>query len=142
MGIERNIPRDNRFYIFKEMKFSSMIAQVSILARGEVISRERRNTREIGPEVVGRYSQLTDMFYRLNPLFDERELCECDAMFATKHNKNTDSYQDKYHTFYSSQNGGAAWDARENCPRGGGAQRSTYQPQCCTNRIAFISVTV
>ena len=63
------------------MKFSSIIAQVSILARGEVISRERRNTREIGPEVVGRYSQLTDMFYRLNPLFDERKYwtygCNC-----------------------------------------------------------------
>ena len=63
------------------MKFSSMIAQVSILARGEVISRERRNTREIGPEVVGRYSQLTDMFHRLNPLFDERKYwtygCNC-----------------------------------------------------------------
>merc|ERR1712113_1208124 len=55
------------------------------------------------------------------------------AMQCLQHNKNTDSYQDKYHTFYSSQNGGAAWDARENCPRGGGAQRSTYQPQCCTN---------
>ena len=39
---------------FIKMKFSSMVAQVSLLARGEVISRERRNTREIGPELVGR----------------------------------------------------------------------------------------
>ena len=48
--------------------------------------------------------------------------------------------KDKYHTFYSSQEGHRAWDARENCPRGGGAQRSAYQPKCCTNRIVLFPV--
>ena len=61
----------------------------------------------------------------------ERALCECDAKFAREHVAQTGVFDEKYHMFWSTNNGGAMWDpANDNsaCPRGGSGP---HQPECC-----------
>ena len=61
----------------------------------------------------------------------DRALCECDAKFAREHVGQTGVFDEKYHMFWSTNNGGAMWDPANDsdaCPRGGGG---VYDPQCC-----------
>jgi len=61
----------------------------------------------------------------------ERALCECDAKFAREHVAQTGVFDNKYHMFWSTNNGGAMWDPANDdaaCPRGGGGP---YDPECC-----------
>lgn len=61
----------------------------------------------------------------------KRSLCECDAKFAREHAGATHVFDNKYHMFWSTNNGGEMWDPANDdgaCPRGGGG---AYDPQCC-----------
>jgi hypothetical protein len=60
-----------------------------------------------------------------------RSLCECDAMFAEQHVGAKDVFQNKYHMFWSTNEGGAMWDPENDpdaCPHNGGGP---YEPECC-----------
>ena len=68
---------------------------------------------------------------RNRPNTCERALCECDAKFAREHVGQTGVFDEKYHMFWSTNNGGTMWDPANDdaaCPRGGGG---VYDPQCC-----------
>jgi len=62
----------------------------------------------------------------------KRDLCECDALFARKHNAQKDVFDSKYHMFWSTSDGYPMWDPKtnpdEHCPRGGGG---VFEPECC-----------
>jgi len=61
----------------------------------------------------------------------ERDLCECDAMFARQHVAKKDVFDVQYHMFWSTNDGGEMWDPKNDpdaCPRGGGGP---YTPECC-----------
>ena len=63
----------------------------------------------------------------------KRALCECDAKFAREHVGQTGVFDEKYHMFWSTNNGGTMWDPANDdaaCPRGGGG---VYDPQCCVD---------
>jgi len=63
----------------------------------------------------------------------DRALCECDAKFAREHVAQTGVFDEQYHMFWSTNNGGAMWDPANDdaaCPRGGGG---VYDPQCCVD---------
>jgi hypothetical protein len=61
----------------------------------------------------------------------ERDLCECDAMFAKAHVAKKDVFDVKYHMFWSTTNNYPMWDPANDaslCPSGGGG---TFTPECC-----------
>jgi len=61
----------------------------------------------------------------------ERDLCECDAMFAKAHVAKKDVFDVKYHMFWSTTNNYPMWDPANDaslCPSGGGG---VFEPQCC-----------
>lgn len=61
----------------------------------------------------------------------ERDLCECDALFARQHVGAKDVFDVQFHMFWSTNNGGQMWDPENDyaaCPRGGSG---AYDPQCC-----------
>jgi len=65
----------------------------------------------------------------------DRAICECDAKFAREHQPVTSVFDNKYHMFWSTNNGGVMWDPENNpdaCPRGhGGGHGLPNQPECC-----------
>jgi len=61
----------------------------------------------------------------------ERDLCECDAMFAKAHVAKKDVFDNKYHMFWSTTHGYDMWDPANDaslCPSGGGGE---FDPKCC-----------
>ena len=63
----------------------------------------------------------------------ERAICECDAKFAREHVGQTGVFDEKYHMFLSTINGGTMWDPVDDdaaCSHGGGGG-GVNNPQCC-----------
>jgi len=61
----------------------------------------------------------------------ERALCECDKQFAANHVAQKDVFDEQYHMFWSTNNGGEMWDPQNDptaCPSNGGGPST---PQCC-----------
>jgi len=67
----------------------------------------------------------------------ERDICECDAMFAEAHVGAKHVFDNKYHMFWAEREG-ASWDPEEKCfPTG----TTPVDPQCCqanTNDTPFL----
>lgn len=94
---------------------------------------------EYGEMCIGEFVKYKYGYKNGNPVCKDdadtcgRALCECDAKFAREHVAKKDVFDNKYHMFWSTNNGGEMWDPAtnpQNCPRGGGG---AYDPQCCTN---------
>ena len=92
---------------------------------------------EYGDSCIGEFTRYRygitngEAVCRNRPNTCERALCECDAKFAREHVGQTGVFDEKYHMFWSTNNGGTMWDPANDdaaCPRGGGG---VYDPQCC-----------
>lgn len=59
----------------------------------------------------------------------ERDLCECDALFAKEHFLAKDSYVDNYHMFFSDKNPDmATWNPTSSCMK---SPPGNAEPTCC-----------
>lgn len=90
-------------------------------------ARETHGEQCIGEFVRYRYGYKDgEAVCKSGPHTCERDLCECDAMFARNHVAKKNVFDEKYHMFWSN----GVWEpwAEGSCPRGAGG---VFDPQCC-----------
>merc|ERR1719270_824772 len=68
------------------------------------------NVHSVNAMLNSLVSMLVKPEFLMRNITCKRALCECDAKFAREHVGQTGVFDEKYHMFWSTNNGGTMWD--------------------------------